>query len=179
MTTWNLNWYFSFYTRQRHFLQMMMIVFITFNSSLVPLIEGLCSSNPWEFEFSDFRRNRTDDLGINSPSLWPTELRLHVRLEIVLAIYQQRKHAWLSTLSRSKREDHIVTMQQREKQFHWMLHTQDWSRWKYSRMGISWKSYLQEYKTSYPHMPKNFVFESDEIWNLRFLSLGVEPGIPW
>jgi len=29
---------------------MMMIVFMTFNSSLVPLIEGLCSSNPWEFE---------------------------------------------------------------------------------------------------------------------------------
>jgi len=27
-------------------LVMMMIAFITFNSSLVPLIEGLCSSNP-------------------------------------------------------------------------------------------------------------------------------------
>ena len=51
-----------------HFL-MMMIVFITFKSSLVPLIEGLCSSNPCACEFSDFRRNRTDDLGINSPSL--------------------------------------------------------------------------------------------------------------
>jgi len=45
-----------------------MIAFITFNSSLVPLIEGLCSSNPWEFEFSGFRRNQTDDLGINGPS---------------------------------------------------------------------------------------------------------------
>jgi len=32
----------------------MMIDFIIFNSSLVPLIEGLCSrSNPCEFEFSD------------------------------------------------------------------------------------------------------------------------------
>jgi len=31
---------------------MMMIAFITFNSSLVPFIEGLCSSNLWEFEFS-------------------------------------------------------------------------------------------------------------------------------
>ena len=48
---------------------MMMIVFITFNSSLVPLFKGLCSSNPWEFEFSGFGRNRTDDLGINSPLL--------------------------------------------------------------------------------------------------------------
>ena len=46
-----------------------MIAFITFNSSLVPLIEGRCSPNPWEFEFSFCRRNRTDDLGINSPSL--------------------------------------------------------------------------------------------------------------
>ena len=58
---------------------MMMIAFITFNSSLVPLIEGLCSSNSWKFEFSGFRRNRTDDLGINSPLLRPTEPRLHVR----------------------------------------------------------------------------------------------------
>ena len=49
--------------------QMLIIAFITFNSSLVPLIEGLCSSNPWEFEFLGFRRNRTDDLGINSPLL--------------------------------------------------------------------------------------------------------------
>ena len=42
---------------------MMMIAFITFNSSLAPLIEGLCSSltNPWEFEFSGFRRNHSDD----------------------------------------------------------------------------------------------------------------------
>ena len=41
-----------------------MIAFITFNSSLVPLIEGQCSSNPWEFEFSSLRRNQTDDLVI-------------------------------------------------------------------------------------------------------------------
>jgi len=49
---------------------MMIIAFLTFNSSLVSLIdsESLCSSNPWEFEFSGFRRNQ-DDLGINSPSL--------------------------------------------------------------------------------------------------------------
>jgi len=43
---------------------LMMIASITFNSSLVPLIEGLCSLNPWEFEFSVFRWNQTDDLGI-------------------------------------------------------------------------------------------------------------------
>ena len=46
-----------------------MLAFITFNSSLVPLIGGLYGSNPWKFEFSGLRRNRTDDLGINSPSL--------------------------------------------------------------------------------------------------------------
>jgi len=33
---------------------MMMIAFITFNSSLVILFEGLWSSNPWEFELSGF-----------------------------------------------------------------------------------------------------------------------------
>ena len=58
---------------------MMMIASITFKSSLVPLFEGLWSLNSWEFELSGFRRNRTDDLGIDSPSLWPTEPRLHVR----------------------------------------------------------------------------------------------------
>ena len=58
---------------------MMMIAFITFKSSLVPLFEGLWSSNSWESELSGFSRNRTDDLGIDSPSLWPTEPRLHVR----------------------------------------------------------------------------------------------------
>ena len=56
-----------------------MIAFITFKSSLVPLFEGLWSSNSWEFELSGFSRNRTDDLRIDSPSLWPTEPRLHVR----------------------------------------------------------------------------------------------------
>jgi hypothetical protein len=40
---------------------MMIIAFITFNSGWLPLIEGLCSWNPWEFEVSGFRRNRTDD----------------------------------------------------------------------------------------------------------------------
>ena len=58
----------------------LMIAFITCNSSLVPLLEGLCSSNPCRFDFSffiSFCRNRTDDLGINSPALWSTELVLH------------------------------------------------------------------------------------------------------
>ena len=59
-------------------LLMMMIAFVTLNSSLVPLIKGLCSTNPWGFEFSGIRRNRTDDLGIKSPSLWPTEPHLYV-----------------------------------------------------------------------------------------------------
>jgi len=42
-----------------------MIAFITFKSSLLPLFEGLWSSNSWEFEVSGFRRNRTDDLRRN------------------------------------------------------------------------------------------------------------------
>ena len=46
----------------------MMIAFITWNSSLVPMIEGLCSSNAWELSSE----------GINSPSLGPTKPRLHV-----------------------------------------------------------------------------------------------------
>jgi len=32
----------------------MMIIFLTFNSSLVPLFEGLWSSNPWELELLGF-----------------------------------------------------------------------------------------------------------------------------
>ena len=67
------------HTHTRTKAMMMVIAFITFNSSLVPLIGGLCSSFIWEFEFSGFWRNRTDDLGIKSPSLWPTEPRLHMR----------------------------------------------------------------------------------------------------
>ena len=49
----------------------MMIAFITFNTSFVPLIEGLCNSKLWDFEYSGFRRNWTDDLrlGIKSLSL--------------------------------------------------------------------------------------------------------------
>ena len=58
-----------------------MIAFITFYNSLVLSIEDLCSSNPWEFELSGFRRNRTDNLGIRSPLLWPTEPRLDMRYE--------------------------------------------------------------------------------------------------
>ena len=46
-----------------------MIAFITFNRSLVSLIKGLCSSNPWEIDFSGFRRDRTDDLEVHSPLL--------------------------------------------------------------------------------------------------------------
>ena len=45
--------------------------FITSNSHLILLLEGLCSSNPCRFEFSflSFCRNRTNDLGIDSPAL--------------------------------------------------------------------------------------------------------------
>ena len=70
---------FHMLSKECNTMIMIMIAFITFNSSLVPLFEGLWSSNPWEFELSGFRRNWIDDLGIDSPSLWPTEPRLHVR----------------------------------------------------------------------------------------------------
>jgi len=70
---------------------MMMFSFITFNRSLVPLIESLFSSNPWESESSGFRRNRTDDLGINSPLLWPSNPRLQVKpLLIMISPYGKR-----------------------------------------------------------------------------------------
>ena len=58
----------------------LMIAFITCKSSWVPLLEARCTSNPYRFEFSvflSFCRNRTDDLRISSPALWPTELVLH------------------------------------------------------------------------------------------------------
>ena len=37
-----------------HTLSLLMIAFITCKSSLVPLLEGLCTSNPCRFEFSVF-----------------------------------------------------------------------------------------------------------------------------
>ena len=49
-------------------IRMMMIAFITFKSSLVPLFEGLWSSNSWEFEVSGCRRNRTDEF--KSIGIW-------------------------------------------------------------------------------------------------------------
>jgi len=68
---------------------MMMIAFVILNSSLVSLIEGLYSSNPLEFEFSGFRRNRADDLAIvyrtkawyRMKGAW-----LHVRMSLCLYI---------------------------------------------------------------------------------------------
>ena len=57
----------------------LMIAFITCKCNLVPLLEGLCSSNLFRSDFSVFWvfcRKRTDDLGIDSPALWPTELVL-------------------------------------------------------------------------------------------------------
>ena len=56
----------------------LMMAIIICNSSFVPLLKGLRRSNPCKFEsrlsFLSFCRNRTDDLGINSPALWPIEL---------------------------------------------------------------------------------------------------------
>jgi len=44
-----------------------MIAFITFNSSLTPLIEGLCSSNPCDFEFSVLNGIEPTNLGLTVP----------------------------------------------------------------------------------------------------------------
>jgi len=57
----------------------LMIAFITRNSNLVPLLEGLCSSNPCRFDFSGFLgfcRNRTTTSSFTDPP-WQTELFLN------------------------------------------------------------------------------------------------------
>ena len=47
---------------------MMMVAFITLNSGLVSFVEGLCSSNPCEFEFSVLDGIKPTNRGINCPS---------------------------------------------------------------------------------------------------------------
>ena len=64
------------------FLYCWIVAFITWNSNLLPLLKGLCSSNPCRFELTVFFlmgvcRNWTDDLVIDSPALWPPVLVLH------------------------------------------------------------------------------------------------------
>ena len=57
---------------------------------LVLLLEGLCSSDPCRCEFSGFLslcRNRTDDLGIKSPALWPTELVLRCLGAMIMIVF--------------------------------------------------------------------------------------------
>ena len=98
---------------------MMISALITFNSSFVRLIEGLCSTNPWEFGSSG---NWTVDLGINSPSLWPTEPRLQVN------------HTWSS----SQWAQIIITRTLR----HWKF--QEMKKWS-ARDVVSW------YKISATH----------------------------
>ena len=44
-------WQSSGMSHSMSFSMVMMIAFTTFNNSLLPLIENVCSSNPWEFEF--------------------------------------------------------------------------------------------------------------------------------
>jgi len=60
----------------------LIVAFITWNSNLVPLLEGLRSSNPCRFDFLVFGvfariEPTTRDLMIDNPALWPTELVLH------------------------------------------------------------------------------------------------------
>jgi len=66
----------------------LMIAFITWNSNLVPLLVGLCSSNPCRFEFSVFGlfagfEATTSRLTV---ALCPTQLILHRLGLVVLAI---------------------------------------------------------------------------------------------
>ena len=83
----------------------LMIALITWNSNLVPLFEGLCSSNPCRFVssvFLGFCQNRNDDLGIHSPALWPTELVLHhLRWCKPLMLYLCNKQALMKAVKRS------------------------------------------------------------------------------
>ena len=85
-----------------------MIAFITFKSSLVPLFEGLWCSNSWEIELSGFRRNRTDDLGIDSPLLWPTEPRLHVRSSLT-EDFEDVQGNEIAALDPSQEADMVLT----------------------------------------------------------------------
>jgi len=61
-----------------------MMALITFNNSLVPLIEGLCSSNPCEIEFSGFWTESNRRLRDKFSLIWPTKSRLQVRSESVV-----------------------------------------------------------------------------------------------
>ena len=56
---------------------LLMIAFITWDSSLVPLVYVAQIHVDLNSQFFSFGRNRTDDLGIGSPALWPNELALH------------------------------------------------------------------------------------------------------
>jgi len=90
-----------------------MIAFITFKSSLVPLLEGLWSSNSWEFEVSGFRRNRTDDLG-KSQLLWRTSscdtcdtVRVSPKYHKLLAIVEDNKLVHCGNLHWVKRNSSV------------------------------------------------------------------------
>ena len=67
--SWPFTVNFNHHHLDARWLSLMIIVFITWNSlsNWIPLLEGLYSSNPWKFEFSDFLgvcRNGTEDLKI-------------------------------------------------------------------------------------------------------------------
>jgi len=85
------------------------IAFITWNSKLVPMLEGLCSLIPvnciwiWVLGVLGFCRNQTDDRRIDSHALWPTELLLHrlrcYKYAVNLNLYQRSSESfWWSLL---------------------------------------------------------------------------------
>jgi len=127
----------------------MMIALITFNSSLVLLIEGLRSSNPWEFEYSGFRRNRTNDLKINILSLWPTEARLHVRSIVCERVLAAAWWRWwicrigaglLPRVVISAKSSAPSTFQSAVAPLH-ATHTHVSTDFRYSRSSLSWDAY--------------------------------------
>ena len=88
---------------------LIMIAFITFNSSLVPLIEGLCSSNPWKsdwkwFEFKNSVITTTLLVkNINEESVKQQILRQIKPREIRIAQHQ------FSSKTVYKRTEYVIT----------------------------------------------------------------------
>ena len=92
----------------------LMIAFITWNSNLVSLLEGLCTSNPCHGRFkfsvsSSYYRNRTDDLGIDSPALLPTEL-IYIVSDVICIIHAHIIYI-LELCHGGRRWDHVYGAQ--------------------------------------------------------------------
>ena len=67
-----------------------MIAFITWNSNLVPLFEGLCSSNPCRFEFSVFGGFAGIELTTLAENHQGDEMSEDVKNQVLLKPYERR-----------------------------------------------------------------------------------------